>query len=414
MTVLVFDPAYGDYMQDLGLEIARIIDRPCEAILSSNAFALYATRITRNVYRPPDIADGATCNTGLTANDLVWGKECVDEFRPFYEKWLRDQFSIKQPSFCLFHNERFLWCALGIALCEEQGVPFVVLERGAFRPVTTSADCKGTNANSSFRRVPHDEVTQHVTIEPFRLDVNRKAHLSVLPKFAIFLVWVSLETLLRPSRRFLFHKKYSLVEYFGVGLGFIKCKVAKSQSSVSNLEGGKVLLVALQRPGDTQLTFAETYPGMQEMIDLVSSAINSLEDDWKVVLKTHPYDTEVYDSRGLNLVRSGSVSTLIDESTVVLTFNSTLGFEALLKDKPCVCLGESFFTKLEYVYKPLYLTASSVGEAIREAAEGGPRLSGDSIMLSVLNSYQIPGDFFRYDLLDIRHAAEMICERWYS
>ncbi len=179
MTVLVFDPAYSDYMQDLGGEIARITDRPCEAVLSSSAYSLYATRIERNVYRQPDFAREPCCDTGITANSLVWGKKNIDEFSPFYEQWLRDLFSVKAPSFCLFHNERFLWCALGIALCKEKEIPFVVLERGAFRPVTTSADREGTNANSNFRKLPYNEVMQHGSVEPFRLRVNRKVHLSV-------------------------------------------------------------------------------------------------------------------------------------------------------------------------------------------------------------------------------------------
>ncbi|WP_083868176.1 hypothetical protein [Halomonas smyrnensis] len=413
MTVLVFDPSYSNYMQDLGVAIAFRTNASCEAVLSSRAYSLYASRIKRNVYRQPDVRVQTACDIGMTANGLVWGRGAIDEARPFYERWLRDLFSIKTPTFCLFHNERFLWCALGIVLCKEQGIPFVVLERGAFRPLTSSADSRGTNANSYFRTMPHDMVASK-SVDAFRLDSAREVSKSILPKFAFFLFWASLEVMLSPSRRLLFHKRYSVANYLDIGCGFLRRKLFPRQAVTPPIDEEKILLVALQRPGDTQLTFSKTYPGMQGMVDLVASAVTSLTDDWKVFLKLHPYDTGTYDNKGMEILRSGDVADLINKCSVVLTFNSTVGFEALLHEKPCVCLGESFFTKPEYVYKPCDLSAESIRDAINAAVSGGPKHTEGQIVNSVLNGYQIPGDFFRYDNLDIKNAADILCDRYLS
>ncbi|WP_442489820.1 capsular polysaccharide export protein, LipB/KpsS family [Halomonas litopenaei] len=411
MTVLVFDPAYSDYMQDLGEELARISGERCEAVLSSNAYAIYTTRLDKNVYQAPNVIQEPRCDVKLTANALVWGCKNIQDNQRFYEQWLRDIFRQKSPTFCIFHNERFLLCALGITLCKEMTIPFVVIERGAFRPVTTSADSRGTNANSIFRSITHDDSMDTDVIRKFNFNKKRKPRLNLLPKFLFFILWAYFEIAFKSHRRYLFHKKYSLSNYLGLFVEFCSRKLLTNKGYLPDTGDRKILLVALQRPGDTQLTFSKEFPGMQEMIDIIASAAEKLDSSWDVWFKVHPFDTARYDTKGFSFIREGVVSHLIENSAVVLTFNSTVGFEALLFERPCVCLGESFFTKPEYVYKTKNLSSDEIAKTIEQAYKTGFKKSKFSIISNVLNAYQIPGDIFRYDDEDIGYAAELIYAR---
>ncbi|RKR04245.1 capsular polysaccharide biosynthesis protein [Kushneria sinocarnis] len=412
MSILVFDPAYSRYMIKLGKRLAKLKKTSCEAVLSSNAYRVYCYDLKCHVYYSRIQWKGEPKTDNLTSSDIVWGKDVVSKYRASYFGWLKAVFKGQHPELCIFHNEKFLLCTLAIELCEEYQIPYVVLERGAFRPFTTTCDLQGTNANARFRQIEHDPKIQ---IEPlkkqYRLDFKRSAEKAIYTRFGFFLLIITFENFLFPGKRYLQHKKFSILEYARVSLGFLNKKVFPSFSSKSSEEKKlpkKYVFVPLQRPGDTQLTFSNDFPGMQEFIDLVVESVRKVMPEVDIVFKQHPYDIDAYDFHGCIELHHKSSLSLIKNSSVVLNYNSTVGFESLVENIPVVCLGESFYTKGEYVYKPFSMTVDAVSSAINKAMLYGSKVSGDSVMANVLVHYQVSGSMYRYDSLDIDMCAAKI------
>ena len=406
MTVMVFDPSYSNYMQSLGIEIARLTGKKCEAVLSSPAYFFYCQKIKRYVYKDQG-CDNDVWSIGKTANELTWGQESIAKWQPRYQRWLTSLFKRKTPSFCIFHNEKFLWCALGIALCRENKIPYIVLERGAFRPFTSSMDPVGTNADAHFKQLPHkNDLSLEVVKRTFRLDTKRPRERFIYSRFLMFLVIINIFTASRQSYKPLLHKEYSFRSYARIAMGFIRQRISTPRHDEVNLPE-KFLFVALQRPGDTQLSFSDNFPGVQNMIDQVCQAVNLMDVPISVIFKAHPYDVSRYDTHGHFFTRSIPASQLANKSRAVLTFNSTVGFEALMLNVPVICLGESFFTRESYVYKPHCHGVNELANTISEALKCGAKEKSQAIMANVLSDYQVPGDFYEYDKEDIENAACM-------
>lgn len=417
MSVLVFDPAYSKYMPTLGKALAKALDCPCEAVLSAYAYKVYCPDLSAHVYKSPEGPLIQPRCQGLTSSDIVWGKEKVGEYRSLYFTWLSNIFDCCRPKLCMLHNEKFLLCTLAIELCEKNNIPYVVLERGAYRPFTTTCDWQGTNANSCFRKRDHDEDISLVDVKKaYRIGADRRAENFIYLKFLFFLVMITLENIVQPGKRFLQHKKFSLLSYAMIALGFAKRKVPTFDKAKDSSEGeqpGKYILVPLQRPGDTQLTFVEGYPGMQEFIDLVVKSARQAAPESELIFKSHPYDTASYDFHGHRHERRKSIPELLEDASLVVTYNSTAGFEALCQDVPVVCLGESFYTKEEYVYKPESLCLDDIVIAVQKAVAEGCKRRGNDVMANVLYYYQVPGSMYKYDAKDIASAVNYILKDLY-
>ncbi len=112
----------------------------------------------------------------------------------------------------------------------------------------------------------------------------------------------------------------------------------------------KVLFVPCQTTRDATMFYPERL--IQTKEELVKVACEALKNDkdWKVIIKPHPYENEgdlrkiISPYKNAQLVTGVSVVSLCDLADVVLTINSTVGFEALCLEKPVVTLGNNIYT----------------------------------------------------------------------
>jgi capsular polysaccharide export protein len=95
---------------------------------------------------------------------------------------------------------------------------------------------------------------------------------------------------------------------------------------------------------------------MHELVDQVYSALEKYnhkynQDHW-LVIKEHPSDfgrinynglKKKYKNKKVIFTTTLPSSELIESSRAVITINSTVGIEALLKGKPVITLGEAFY-----------------------------------------------------------------------
>lgn len=130
---------------------------------------------------------------------------------------------------------------------------------------------------------------------------------------------------------------------------------------------GKFIYVGLHyQPELTSFPLGGFYNNQHAMVMLLSAVI---PDDWKVVVKEHP-TTFAYVKKNMTLFRSSEFYrslrkidkvqvvdhtvdsfNLVDASTCVATLTGTLGFEAVLRGKPCLVFGDAPFLGCEGVFK---------------------------------------------------------------
>lgn len=106
----------------------------------------------------------------------------------------------------------------------------------------------------------------------------------------------------------------------------------------------RVLLVPLQRPGDTVIKYlAQPIGSFERFIALVREVAARLGPEWKVVIKPHPLEDDIPDVPGAVVTRDGNIKDLLDMAEAVLLINSGTGLLAMLWEKPVIHTGTAFY-----------------------------------------------------------------------
>lgn len=114
----------------------------------------------------------------------------------------------------------------------------------------------------------------------------------------------------------------------------------------------KVILVCLQRPGDTATCYFEGKMGSYNdfLENIKNLAADFSGEDYVVLIKPHPLEDEVFLSDGKD-VGSYHLYDLLDISNVLIVFNSGTGVQALMFDLPVITCGQAFYDNPELTVK---------------------------------------------------------------
>jgi len=119
----------------------------------------------------------------------------------------------------------------------------------------------------------------------------------------------------------------------------------------------KFIFLPFQVQDDTQvLLYSPQIRSMSELVHYVVKSVKEFnqqhqENMW-IIAKEHPSDfgrvdysalKEVYTQEKILFLRFYPTPALIDQSTGIITLNSTVGIEALIQHKPVITLGNSFY-----------------------------------------------------------------------
>ena len=125
------------------------------------------------------------------------------------------------------------------------------------------------------------------------------------------------------------------------------------------------------------------------------------EHDLKLVVKRHPFDhsntlersiRKLVDKKLCEIV-DGNVTELINKSILLVTFNSSVGFEALIRGRPVVCLAPSEYSK--YVFTAF--TADKIQNALSEALNSSSyknKPENDGNLLKLISQEFAPNTLF--------------------
>lgn len=117
----------------------------------------------------------------------------------------------------------------------------------------------------------------------------------------------------------------------------------------------RFVLLPLQVSEDSQLLLHSPLLGndLPRLIGLLRDAVQAVDPALRVVVKLHPHEKPRAQLRNLDLLRrypdviflsEMPIPVLLAKADAVVTINSTVGFEALLIDKPVIALGLNFYT----------------------------------------------------------------------
>ncbi|MCH9826422.1 MAG: hypothetical protein K0U79_01620 [Gammaproteobacteria bacterium] len=250
----------------------------------------------------------------------------------------------------LIWNGGNLCGALAIWLARQRGLPVIFAEHG-YLPRTTQLDLKGVNVLSSLTQAVHDgtamlapdpdvDAALDADIDAYRSGRPMRLADARIPDIHLRDPWVRL------SRRI---------------ISFVKSTL-RGRSAAAVLPGTPeapdlppFLLLPFQVRKDTQLALHSPLLGndMRRFLAVADEARRSVAPDLPLVVKLHPYEhiKVLRQYRDLptqfpqvHFVSREPITALLPRCAAVITINSTVGFEAMLFDKPVVALGHNFYT----------------------------------------------------------------------
>lgn len=188
----------------------------------------------------------------------------------------------------------------------------------------------------------------------------------------------------------------------------LEARVSKfKQPETGGVEAEGFVFVALQVPNDSviSLCFEPDY------VATVTRAIGALlAAGERVVAKPHPFGrtkplmAALDRLRGQGLILTdGSIHDLLPRAKAVLTANSGVGFEALLRLKPVLCLARADYGHAGREVRD----AREAPAVLREAVEGHDPALTRRVVAAALRRYQVN---LRSRLSMEQHVLRLLCE----
>jgi capsular polysaccharide export protein len=167
-----------------------------------------------------------------------------------------------------------------------------------------------------------------------------------------------------------------------------------SKLKATKIEDGYIF-VPFQVDYDTQIiSHSPWVQNMEDFYWILDRLVSSLPKTLTIVIKEHPksarnYDYLHYKNPRIKFYNAEKTDTLVLNSLMVMTINSTVGLESIIKNKPVLVLGNAF-----YSIKGLCETAKSekeLNKKIYDVTEPDAKIKKSFI--SYLKKYYVQGDW---------------------
>ena len=242
----------------------------------------------------------------------------------------------------IVQNDSWDYASIPLAVARKKGIKTLVFEDGFFRPDTIVLDEKGVNWNNStprnrdfYENLPVDEEK----LQRFLTEEKTKVSIPAVKRF----VWL--------------HRFLRLLRHPGKILRIIPAlKIVRQDNQYKKEPLKDYVLFPLQVHKDSQIL---CHSPVKDITILVNHCITALEKlnqktgkKMTLVVKEHPKDPclaqlkKSVRSSDIDVVflRQADTRRLIEESSLVITINSTVGIEGMLYYRPVIILGNAFFS----------------------------------------------------------------------
>lgn len=244
-------------------------------------------------------------------------------------------FNNYKPDVLLTIGDSRLCFEMAIAIAKSKKIKVYYLEQGPFN--TTFFDDKGVNNNLSAATNFYCDNTIKNDTKCFQLNQKTiKYNRSYLYRgLDILLKFIFENTYLYPPDI----KKTDIYSY--------KKKSAVQKASFKSSKNE--LLLILQIPADVNMIYHSPY--FKTHLEIIAYTYNNLPEGFNLVIREHPlyvnkYDKKIYDfvkQHNINIENNIPLVKALTKSSCVVVNNSTVGIEAIVRNKPVIVLGNAFY-----------------------------------------------------------------------
>lgn len=252
------------------------------------------------------------------------------------------------------------YSSIPTVIAKKSNVNCAFIEKGLF-PFTLQVDDKGVNASgklkNEFKLV--FKVTENHPLDFYQSLLKKKWYftqpvnsVNTISKINYLLEEFGFKELLIK----IFHKYFEtkLLKKFNYKE---RWEVTDPISSTETIEETGYIFIPFQVSDDSQLLVEGGW--IKDNISLVESVLKSLNElgvKSKIIIKEHPREFRNFNfqkrlsKHHVQFSKAGTID-LINKSKVIMTINSTVGFEALVFSKPVIITGNSFYESIPLITK---------------------------------------------------------------
>ena len=326
-------------------------------------------------------------NKNISKTDLQYQSLAyIDFFNNFFES--------QKPDFLISISDSRMCVEIAVALARQKGVKVFYIEQGPFN--TTFFDDQGVNANLSIRKNSSVENT----IPSKSNDISKPVKYSRSPFYRGFDI--------------LFMKLFEKTKLYPPDLKYTDINTYRKRTSrpkplfdIKNLD---YVLFALQIPLDVNMIYHS--PIYNSHLEIIKDLSENLPTSLKLVVREHPlyigkYDKEVYsyiEDHNIIIDNFSPLDDALENATIVVVNNSTVGIEAIFKYKPVVVLGNAFYDNDKVCIK--INNKEEVGELLQIAlTKTKNKLEIDRFKNSLYNSVMLEGGITDKNLVSSKTIA---------
>ena len=366
-----FDMILGRYLQNYG-RVIFVTNSPGETLsfMENGLTTIDALRAISS-YTPVDKKVLSSCPWEKTLAEvecyrLAKSDQEKRRIRDFFLRYLNMLLAVIKKNnidVCLCHERDFLDTGCAEVASQLSDIRTYYFSTGFFRGKTLSV------APERIRFTDCDiwekRIQQNLQKPPLAKELPKADYLDEkLKKPSVLSQWLSrLQVVTSPEKRCLLsylRPKRPLLEAI-----YHKHKKRKIRSYKQLAVDIKEPFVLVPLQGNEVFNLVKNPFGIKDMEHLSEVVINAvtrlnkrMKTNFQVVLKEHPFRPFVIkenftrDFPGTILLRKYDMNELLKKASLIVTFNSLAGFEALQIDKPVVTLGPIFYGLKGMVYQP--------------------------------------------------------------
>ncbi|GAA0218758.1 capsular polysaccharide export protein, LipB/KpsS family [Halobaculum roseum] len=289
--------------------------------------------------------------------------------------------------------------SIGKIACEAEGVSTLFLENGYLND-TIQIDRQGVNSNSSVfgcsfeEIISRDPLWKPMTDEP----IKKKKY----------------EELTNVEKLKGHNNSLSIVENIVNKTKNVLSKGLPIKKELKHDLPSRFVFLPLQVNSDTQVLYNSPYvKNMKRLYSVVLSSLNSSEFNMELVVKEHPaeikpqsYSSIKKHSDNVLWLKEYDINTLIEQADLVVTINSSVGFQSLAKGTPIVVIGEAMYSSHPNARNPDELQA--VQDAMYDGITSNYGFTPDNYINAFRNNIFIEGSFNNFYALTLKKIISAI------
>lgn len=357
--------------------------RACHAPPTRGSIAVGASEIKHySSYYQRDLSAGRDSHLPFNLESYLT-RRCINT-----EKWLDRLFKEESIQGAVFYNGAYYLEQIAKKCAKTAGITTAFIENGMY-PDTAHVDSQGTNAYSEVMTL---DSSMWSTVSPEQADdfVRKKAASLVAWSNSPAKSSTLTVTPLAPAEKAIAILRSGFRDFPQTAPEIMMTIARKAAAAFGRRPRVPIMLqqnlpanfafLPLQVTHDSQFhAHSDWIKTPQQSIAETYKALKAACPDIHLVVKPHPaespnvsFDAILENFRDIVWVKDIPLTRLIEQSSLVINVNSSVGFQALLFKKPVICLGRSLYAGNQLA--KAVGNATTLEEAIRDFQKNGAQI----------------------------------------